>query len=97
VRRGNLDIENACSTPTQGCPSANAGEIAAEGAGIDKGPCDTTTRNPSRFCPSVPRCHDAHRPLGFALENFGCCGRCGREKGFGYQGRVGDNESLIDA
>ncbi|HBJ36496.1 MAG TPA: hypothetical protein DDZ51_17440, partial [Planctomycetaceae bacterium] len=43
------------------------------------------------------RCHNKIDPLGFALENYDAAGRWRLREGFGYQGRIGDSDPLIDS
>ena len=78
-----------------GLPVANAGEIAPEVPGIDK----ATVRQrleAHRAIASCARCHAKIDPLGFALENYDASGEWRLQEGFGYKGRVGKNDPLID-
>ncbi len=79
-----------------GLPVANAGEIAPKVPGIDK----ATVRKRleiHRTLDQCARCHNKIDPLGFALENFNAAGAWREREGFGYKGRIGDNDPLIDA
>jgi mono/diheme cytochrome c family protein len=79
-----------------GLPVANVGEIATKVPGIDK----ATVRQRleiHRKNPACARCHDKIDPLGFALENYNACGEWRLREGHGYQGRIEQNDPLIDA
>jgi hypothetical protein len=79
-----------------GLPVANAGEIAPEVPGIDK----ATVRQrleAHRALAQCARCHAKIDPLGFALENYDASGEWRLQEGFGYKGRIGANDPLIDA
>jgi mono/diheme cytochrome c family protein len=79
-----------------GVPVANVGEIATKVPGIDK----ATVRQRleiHRKNPACARCHDKIDPLGFALENYNACGEWRLREGHGYQGRIEQNDPLIDA
>ena len=79
-----------------GLPVANAGEIAPKVPGLDK----ATVRQRleiHRELPQCARCHNKIDPLGFALENFNAAGDWRDREGFGYKGRIGPNDPLIDA
>ena len=79
-----------------GLPVANAGEIAARVPGIEK----ATVRKRleiHRTRPQCARCHSRIDPLGFSLENFDASGAWREREGFGYKGRVEQNDPLIDA
>lgn len=79
-----------------GLPVANAGEIAPEVPGIDK----ATVRQrleAHRALAQCARCHAKIDPLGFALENYDASGEWRLQEGFGYKGRIGTNDPLIDA
>ena len=79
-----------------GLPVANAGEIAPKVPGIDK----ATVRQRleiHRELPQCARCHNKIDPLGFALENFNAAGEWREREGFGYKGRIGRDDPLIDA
>ena len=78
-----------------GLPVANAGEIAPKVPGIDK----ATVRQRleiHRELPQCARCHSKIDPLGFALENYNAAGEWRDREGFGYKGRIGANDPLID-
>jgi len=79
-----------------GLPVANVGEIASKVPGIDK----ATVRQRlqiHREAPSCARCHDKIDPLGLAMENFNAAGEWRDREGHGYQGRIEENDPLIDA
>ena len=79
-----------------GLPVANAGDIAPKVPGIDK----ATVRQRleiHRSLPQCARCHNKIDPLGFSLENFNAAGEWRDREGFGYKGRIGANDPLIDA
>ncbi|MEZ6139763.1 MAG: DUF1592 domain-containing protein [Zavarzinella sp.] len=79
-----------------GLPVANAGEIAPKVPGIDK----ATVRKRleiHRELDQCARCHNKIDPLGFSLENFNAAGEWRDREGFGYKGRIGSNDPLIDA
>ncbi|WP_309707239.1 DUF1588 domain-containing protein, partial [Armatimonas sp.] len=79
-----------------GLPVANAGEIAARVPGIEK----ATVRKRleiHRTRAQCARCHSRIDPLGFSLENFDASGTWRDREGFGYKGRVEQNDPLIDA
>jgi mono/diheme cytochrome c family protein len=79
-----------------GLPLANAGEIAPKVPGIDK----ATVRKRlevHRTLDQCARCHSKIDPLGFALENFNAAGEWREREGFGYKGRVQENDPKIDA
>ena len=79
-----------------GLPVANAGEIAARVPGIEK----ATVRKRleiHRTRPQCARCHSRIDPLGFSLENFDASGAWREREGFGYKGRVEQNDPVIDA
>ncbi|CAN5398400.1 hypothetical protein BH23VER1_BH23VER1_19720 [soil metagenome] len=95
VVRGTWILKNLLGTDP-GLPVANAGEIAPKVPGIDK----ATVRQRleiHRELPQCARCHDKIDPLGFALENFNAAGDWRDKEGFGYKGRIGDNDPDIDA
>ena len=95
VVRGAWVMKNLLGTDP-GLPVANAGEIQPEVPGIDK----ATVRQRleiHRTAAQCARCHDKIDPLGFALENFNASGEWREQEGFGYQGRVGENDPVIDA
>lgn len=79
-----------------GLPVANAGEIAPKVPGIDK----ATVRQRleiHRELPQCARCHSKIDPLGFALENYNAAGEWRDREGFGYKGRIGRDDPLINA
>jgi hypothetical protein len=79
-----------------GLPVANAGEIAPEVPGIDK----ATVRQrleAHRSLAQCARCHARIDPLGFALENYDASGEWRQQEGFGYKGRIGQNDPVVDA
>lgn len=95
VRRGTWILKSLLDSDP-GLPVANAGEISPKVPGIDK----ATVRQRleiHRELPQCARCHDKIDPLGFALENFDASGRYRDREGFGYQGRIQDNDPSIDA
>jgi hypothetical protein len=79
-----------------GLPVANAGEIATKVEGIEK----ATVRKRleiHRTRTQCARCHDKIDPLGFALENYNASGEWREREGFGYQGRINEDDPMIDA
>ena len=79
-----------------GLPIANVGEIASKVPGIDK----ATVRQRlqiHRESPACARCHDKIDPLGFALENYNAAGEWRDREGHGYNGRIEENDPIIDA
>lgn len=95
VKRGTWILKTLLNTDP-GLPVANAGEIAPKVPGIDK----ATVRQRleiHRELAQCARCHSKIDPLGFALENYNACGEWREREGFGYKGRVGANDPLIDA
>lgn len=78
-----------------GLPVANVGEIANSVPGIDKA---TVRQRLSihRENPSCARCHDKIDPLGLALENYNASGEWRDREGHGYNGRIGDDDPVID-
>ena len=95
VKRGTWIMKNLLGTDP-GLPVANAGEIAPKVPGIDK----ATVRQRleiHRTLAQCARCHNKIDPLGFALENFNAAGEWRDREGFGYKGRVGRDDPLIDA
>lgn len=95
VKRGTWVLKTLLNTDP-GLPVANAGEIAPKVPGIDK----ATVRQRleiHRQLPQCARCHDKIDPLGFALENFNAAGEWREQEGFGYKGRIGKNDPVIDA
>jgi hypothetical protein len=95
VKRGTWVMKNILGIDP-GLPVANAGDIAPKVPGIDK----ATVRQRleiHRELPQCARCHNKIDPLGFALENFDASGAWRDREGFGYKGRIGDNDPWIDA
>lgn len=95
VKRGTWIMKNLLGQDP-GLPVANAGDIAPKVPGIDK----ATVRQRleiHRQLPQCARCHDKIDPLGFALENYNAAGAWRDREGFGYKGRIGENDPLIDA
>lgn len=95
VKRGTWILKTLLGTDP-GLPVANAGEIAPKVPGIDK----ATVRQRleiHRELPQCARCHSKIDPLGFALENFNAAGEWRDQEGFGYKGRVGRDDPVIDA
>jgi hypothetical protein len=95
VKRGTWVMKNLLGIDP-GLPVANAGEIAPKVPGLDK----ATVRQRleiHRSLPQCARCHNKIDPLGFALENFNAAGDWRYQEGFGYKGRIGKNDPVIDA
>ncbi|MEI6685399.1 MAG: DUF1592 domain-containing protein [Planctomycetota bacterium] len=95
VKRGTWVLKNLMGIDP-GLPVANAGEIAPKVPGIDK----ATVRKRleiHRQLDQCARCHNKIDPLGFALENFDAAGEWRDQEGFGYKGRVGKNDPVIDS
>ncbi|WP_395093204.1 DUF1592 domain-containing protein [Armatimonas sp.] len=95
VKRGTWIMKTLLNADP-GLPVANAGEIAARVPGIEK----ATVRKRleiHRTRPQCARCHSHIDPLGFSLENFDASGAWREREGFGYKGRVEQNDPLIDA
>ena len=95
VKRGTWIMKNLLGIDP-GLPVANAGDIAPKVPGIDK----ATVRQRleiHRQLPQCARCHNKIDPLGFALENYNAAGYWREREGFGYKGRIGDHDPLIDA
>jgi Arc/MetJ-type ribon-helix-helix transcriptional regulator/mono/diheme cytochrome c family protein len=95
VKRGTWILKTLLGTDP-GLPVANAGEIAPKVPGIDK----ATVRQRleiHRQLTQCARCHNKIDPLGFALENFNAAGDWREQEGFGYKGRVQQNDPKIDA
>jgi mono/diheme cytochrome c family protein len=95
VKRGTWILKTLLGTDP-GLPVANAGEIAPKVPGIDK----ATVRQRleiHRQLAQCARCHNKIDPLGFALENFNAAGEWREQEGFGYKGRVQQNDPKIDA
>jgi hypothetical protein len=95
VVRGTWILRNLLGVDP-GLPVANAGEIAPSVPGIDK----ATVRQRleiHRSLPQCARCHDQIDPLGFSLENFDAAGAYRTQEGFGYKGRVQQDDPVIDA
>ncbi|HEX8312798.1 MAG TPA: DUF1592 domain-containing protein, partial [Chthoniobacteraceae bacterium] len=79
-----------------GLPVANVGEIASKVPGIDK----ATVRQRleiHREAASCARCHNKIDPLGLAMENYNATGEWRDREGHGYEGRVDENDPVIDA
>jgi hypothetical protein len=79
-----------------GLPVANVGEIASKVPGIDKATVRQRLKI-HRENPSCARCHDKIDPLGLALENFNAAGEWRFREGHGYNGRIEENDPVIDA
>jgi hypothetical protein len=95
VKRGTWVLKNLLGTDP-GLPVANAGDIAPKVPGIDK----ATVRKRleiHRELPQCARCHNKIDPLGFALENYNAAGQWRDREGFGYKGRIGRDDPVIDA
>ncbi|MDA0285412.1 MAG: DUF1592 domain-containing protein, partial [Planctomycetota bacterium] len=95
VKRGTWVMKNLLGIDP-GLPVANAGDIAPKVPGIDK----ATVRKRleiHRSLPQCARCHNKIDPLGFSLENFNAAGEWRDQEGFGYKGRIGRNDPVIDA
>ena len=95
VKRGTWVMKNLLGIDS-GLPVANAGDIAPKVPGLDK----ATVRQRleiHRSLPQCARCHNKIDPLGFALENFNAAGDWRDQEGFGYKGRIGRNDPVIDA
>lgn len=95
VKRGTWVMKNLLGIDP-GLPVANAGDIAPKVPGLDK----ATVRQRleiHRSLPQCARCHNKIDPLGFALENFNAAGDWREQEGFGYKGRIGENDPAIDA
>lgn len=95
VKRGTWVMKNLLGLDP-GLPVANAGDIAPKVPGLDK----ATVRQRleiHRSLPQCARCHNKIDPLGFALENFNAAGDWRDQEGFGYKGRIGNNDPVIDA
>ena len=95
VKRGTWILKTLLASDP-GLPVANVGEIAPKVPGIDK----ATVRDRleiHRELAQCARCHNKIDPLGFALENYDAAGRWRLREGFGYQGRIGDSDPLIDS
>ncbi len=95
VKRGTWVLNNVLGMDP-GLPVANVGEIAPKVPGLDK----ATVRQRleiHRQLPQCARCHNKIDPLGFALENFDASGRWREKEGFGYKGRIGRNDPVVDA
>jgi hypothetical protein len=95
VARGVWILKNLLGTDP-GLPVADVGEIAPKVPGIDK----ATVRQRlaiHRELPQCARCHDKIDPLGLSLENYNAAGEWRLQEGFGYQGRIDEDDPLIDA
>lgn len=78
-----------------GLPVANVGEIPTKVPGLDKATVRARLEI-HRENPACARCHDKIDPLGFALENFDACGEWRDQEGQGYNGRIGDDDPVIN-
>lgn len=95
VKRGTWILKNILGADP-GLPVANAGDIAPSVPGIDK----ATVRKRleiHRELPQCARCHNKIDPLGLAMENYNACGEFRIQEGFGYKGRIGKEDPMIDA
>ncbi len=95
VIRGVWVLENLLGDPPPP-PPPDAGDLAPEVPGIDK----ATVRDRLTSHRRIPQCASCHRkidPLGFALENYDAHGRWRDQYGFGYNGRVNDDDPPVDA
>ncbi len=95
VVRGAWILENLLGDPPPP-PPPDAGDLAPEVPGIDK----ATVRDrleAHRAIAECARCHDKIDPLGFALENYHADGRWRDQYGFGYNGRAGRQDPIVDA
>lgn len=95
VKRGTWILKSLLDLDP-GLPLANAGEIAPKVPGIDK----ATVRKRleiHRQLDQCARCHNKIDPLGFALENYNATGAWRTQEGFGYKGRVQQDDPQIDA
>ncbi|TWU18083.1 hypothetical protein Poly21_02380 [Allorhodopirellula heiligendammensis] len=95
VKRGVWILNNILGIDP-GLPVADAGDIAPKVPGIDL----ATVRERleiHRELPQCARCHNQIDPLGFALENFDASGAWREREGHGYEGKIRDNDPLIDA
>lgn len=95
VIRGTWILKNLLGTDP-GLPVENVGEIAPKVPGIDK----ATVRQRlaiHRELPQCARCHNKIDPLGLSLENYNAAGEFRLQEGFGYKGRIGQNDPVIDA
>jgi hypothetical protein len=95
VKRGTWVLKNILGIDP-GLPVANAGEIAPKVPGIDK----ATVRKRleiHRQLDQCARCHNKIDPLGFALENYNAAGEWREQEGFGYKGRIQEDDPKIDA
>jgi mono/diheme cytochrome c family protein len=95
VKRGTWVMKTLLGTDP-GLPVANAGDIPPKVPGADK----ATVRQRlamHRERPQCARCHDKIDPLGLALENFNAAGQWREQEGFGYKGRISQDDPKIDA
>lgn len=95
VKRGTWILKNILGADP-GLPVANAGDIAPSVPGIDK----ATIRKRleiHRELPQCARCHNKIDPLGLAMENYNASGEFRLQEGFGYKGRIGKDDPIIDA
>ncbi|ADB14763.1 Protein of unknown function DUF1588 [Pirellula staleyi DSM 6068] len=95
VVRGVWILEHLLGDPPPP-PPPNVGDIAPKVPGIDK----ATVRvrlEAHRKIESCAACHAKIDPLGFALENYNAIGQYREREGFGYKGRIDENDPKIDA
>jgi hypothetical protein len=95
VRRGAWVLRTLLNRDP-GLPVADAGEIAAKVPGIEK----ATVRKRleiHRSRAQCARCHNQIDPYGFALENYNAAGTWRDKEGFGYNGRVEENDPPVNA
>lgn len=95
VVRGVWILEHLLGDPPPP-PPPNVGDISPMVPGIDK----ATVRvrlEAHRKIESCAACHAKIDPLGFALENYNAIGQYREREGFGYKGRIDENDPKIDA
>ncbi len=95
VIRGKWILDNILGDPPPP-PPPDAGDIAPKVPGINK----ATVRvrlEAHRQIAACASCHSKIDPLGFALENFNADGTWRDREGFGYKGRIDDQDPPIDA
>lgn len=95
VKRGTWVLKNVLGIDP-GLPVANAGDIAPKVPGIDR----ATVRQRleiHRELPQCARCHNKIDPLGLALENYNATGEFREREGFGYKGRIQQDDPVINA
>ena len=95
VIRGKWILENLLGDPPPP-PPPDAGDIKPKVPGINKATVRKRLEH-HRKITACASCHAKIDPLGFALENFAADGRWRQREGFGYKGRIGHNDPLIDA